>query len=90
MFFSGQILSTPANIEQVSEVEELISIFRHQTLDSPKLTLLHKTFKAARLAMADCIVLNRTNTELLAANTHKKNNQLNVRALNTMVKELAY
>ncbi len=51
---------------------ELISLFRHQTLDSPKLTLIHKTLKAARLAMADHIVLNRTNTELLAANTRKK------------------
>ena len=71
-FFSGQIPPTPGNIEQVSEMEELISLFRHQTLDSPKLTLLHKTLKAARLAMADCIVLNRTNTELLEANTRKK------------------
>ncbi len=53
-------------------MEELISLFRHQTLDSPKLTLLHKTLKAARLAMADRIVLNRTNTELLAANTRNK------------------
>ena len=53
-------------------MEEHISLVRHQTLDSPKLTLLHKTFKAARLAMADCIVLNRINTELLATNTQKK------------------
>ena len=71
-FFSGAIPQTPGNIEQVTEIEELISLFRHQTLDSPKLTLLHKTLKAARLAMADRIVLNRTNTELLAANTRKK------------------
>ena len=56
----------------MEEVEELISLFRHQTLDSPKLTLLHKTLKAARLAMADRVVLNRTNTELFAANTRKK------------------
>ncbi len=71
-FFSGQIPLTPGNIEQVSEVEELISLFCHQTLDSPKFTLLHKTLKAARLAMADRILLNYTNTELLAANTQKK------------------
>ena len=71
-FFSGQIIPIPGNIKQVSEVEELISLFRHLTLDSPKLTLLHKTLKAARLAMADRIVLNRTNTELLAANIRKK------------------
>lgn len=67
--FSGQMPQTPGNVEQVSEVEELISPFRHQTLNSPKLTLLHKTLKAARLAMADRTVLNCTNTELLAANT---------------------
>lgn len=51
------------------EIEELVSLFRHQTLDSPKLTILHRTLKAARLAMADRVVLSRTNTELLAANT---------------------
>ncbi len=53
-------------------IEELVSLFRDQTLDSPKLILLHKTLKAARLAMADRVILNRTNTELLAANTQKK------------------
>ena len=68
-FFSGQIPLILGNIEQVSEVEELISLFRHQTLDFPKLTLLHKTLKAAKLAIADRIVLNCINTELLAANT---------------------
>ncbi len=71
-FFSGQIPPTSGNIEPVSEVEELISLFRHQTLDSPKLTLFHKILKTAGLAMADRIVLNRTNTERLAANTQKK------------------
>ena len=59
-------------IVQVSEVKEFILLFRHQTLDSSKLTLLQKTLKAARLAMTDRIVLNRTNTELLAVNTRKK------------------
>ncbi len=68
-FFSGQIPPTPGNIEQVLEVEEFISLFCHQTLNSPKLTMLHKTLKAARLAMADRIVMNCINTELLAANT---------------------
>lgn len=71
-FVLGQIPPTPGNVEQVLEVEELVSLFRHQTLDSSKLTLLHKTLKAARLAMADRVVLNRTSTELLAANTRKK------------------
>ena len=56
----------------MEEVEELISLFRYQTLDSPKLTLLHKTLKAARLAMVDRVVLNCTNTELFAANTRKR------------------
>ena len=68
-FFSGAIPPTPGNIEQVTEVEELVSLFRDQTLDSPKLILLHKTLKAARLAMADRVILNRSNMELLAANT---------------------
>lgn len=67
--FSRQIPPTPGNVEQVSEAVELISLFRHQTLNSSKLALLHKALKTARLAMADRIVLNCTNTELLAANT---------------------
>ena len=71
-FFSQAIPPTSGNVEQVTKVEELISLFRHQTLDLLKLTFLHKTLKAARLAMADKVVLNRTNTELLAANTQKK------------------
>ena len=41
-------------------------------MDSPKLTLLHKTLKAARLAIADRVVVERANTELLTANTRKK------------------
>lgn len=56
MIFSGQIPPIPGNIEQVSEVEE-------QNLNPHKLTLIHKTLEAAKLAMADCIVLNRTNTD---------------------------
>ena len=84
IFFSGQIPPTPRNVEQVTEVEELVSLFSHQTLDSSKLTLLHKTLKAARLAIADRVILNRTNTELLAANTRKKQ-RLGVLAFNTIV-----
>ncbi len=68
-FFSGAIPATPGNTEQVTEV---VSFFQDQTLDSLKLILLHKTLKAARLAMSDGVILNRTNTELLAANTQKK------------------
>ena len=71
-FISGQISPTPANVKQILEVEELISLFCHQTLDFPEFILLHTTFKAVRLAIANNIVLNCTNTELLAANTQKK------------------
>ena len=71
-FFSRAIPPTPGNIKKVTKVEVLVSLFRYQTLDSPKFNLLHKTLKAARLAMADRVILNRTNTELLAANTQKK------------------
>ena len=71
-FFSGAIPPTPRNIEKVTEIEELISLFRHQTLDSPKLTLLHKTLKAARLAMADRVVLNHTNTECNPENAESR------------------
>ena len=53
-------------------MEELISLFCYQTLDFPKLTLLHKNLKAAKLAMVDGIVLNHTNIELLAANNYTK------------------
>ncbi len=56
----------------MKEVEELDSLFRHQTLDFSKLTFLHKTLKAARLSMANRVVLKRTNTELLSANLQKK------------------
>ncbi len=59
-------------MEQVTVIEELISLFRHQTLDSPKLTLLHKTLKVAILAMAYRFILNLKNKDLLAANTRKK------------------
>ena len=49
-----------------------MSFFRNQTFGLPKLTIIYKTLKAAKRAMADKIILNRTNTELLAANTQKK------------------
>ena len=71
-FYSGVIPPTPENVEQVTKIEELISLFRHHILDMPKHTLLHKTLKSARLAMADRVVLNCNNTDLLAANTQKK------------------
>ncbi len=67
-----QIPPTTESDKQVSEAEELVSLFRHQTLNFLELTLLHKTLKAARLAIANRVVLNLTNTELLAANKRKK------------------
>ncbi len=71
-FFSGGIPPTPGNIKQVTEVEALVSLFQDQTFDLPKLIFLHQTLKAARLAMADRVLLNRSNTKLLAANTQKE------------------
>ena len=70
--YSGAMPPTSGNVEHVTEIEELISLFQHQTLDSPKFTFLHKTLKATKLAIADRVVLKCTNTELLAANTQKK------------------
>ena len=57
-FFSGALPPKPGNIKKVIEIEELVSFFRNQTLDSPKLTLLDKTLKAVRLAMADRVLVN--------------------------------
>ncbi len=53
-------------------LEELISLFCLQSLDSTKLTLQYKTFKAGKLAMTNFIVLNSINKELLAANPEIK------------------
>ena len=62
----------PGNVKQITTIVELISLFWYQLLDLPKLTLLYKTFKAIRLAMANKMVLNYTNMELLAVNIWKK------------------
>ena len=67
-----QIPPTFANIKEVSEVEELMSLFKNQTFDSLKLTIIHKTLKAARRTMANRVILNLTNTELFVVNTRKK------------------
>lgn len=55
----------------MKKVEEFILLFCYQTFDFSKLILLYKTFKAARLAIANRDVLNYTNIELFAANTQK-------------------
>ena len=53
-------------------MNDLISQFRHQTLDTPKLALLFKLIREVKLAMADRVILNKTNTELYKANVQKK------------------
>lgn len=45
-----------------------MSLFCHQSLDFSKVILLHKTFKAAKLVMADGTILNCTKNKLLAIN----------------------
>lgn len=66
------IPKTPANVDQVGQIDELIAQFRDQTLDTPKLALVSKLIKGAKMAMADRTVLNQTNTELYEANEQKK------------------
>ena len=56
----------------MEEVEELISLFCYQTFDSSKLILLRKILKAARVAIADCVILNHTNTKFFITITQKK------------------
>ena len=70
-FFSTAISPIPGNIEQVTKVEERVSLFQNQIFDLPNFTFLHKTLKAARLAIADTVIINCTNTEWLVVN-HKK------------------
>lgn len=71
-FYSEVILPILENVEQVMEIEELIALFWHQILDSPKCALLYKTFQTIRLTIANGIVLNCTNIDFLTANIRKK------------------
>ena len=66
------VSQTPGNVGQVGQMDNLIVQFRNQTLDIPKLALFSKLIKGAKLAMADCIILNTTNAELYKANVQKK------------------
>lgn len=59
-------------MDEVGQIGELVLKFRNQTLDTPKLALFSKLIKGAKLAMADGIILNATNTELYEANVRKK------------------
>lgn len=66
-----------------------MSLFKNQTLDLPRLTIIHKTLKAAGRAIANKIILNYTNMELLTANT-PKNDQFSILIFNIIVKVLEF
>ena len=63
---------TPANVDQIGQIDEFVFQFRNQTLDTSKLVLLSKLIKEAKQAIADHIILNTTNAELYKANVWKK------------------
>lgn len=62
----------PGDIDQVGGINKLILQICNQTLNTPKLALFSKLIKRAKLAMADCIILNTINAELYKANVQKK------------------
>ena len=70
--FIGQILFTLTNIKKVNKVKKLMSLFRNKILDLTKLIIIYKTLKAVKYTIANKIILNYTNTELLAANMQNK------------------
>lgn len=47
-YFINQISPILANIKEVRKVKELVSLFKNQTLDSPKLIIFYKSLKAAK------------------------------------------
>ena len=63
---------TPANVDQISHIDESISRFHYQTLNTPKLKLLSKLVRGAKLATADRVILNAINAELHEANVWGK------------------
>ena len=71
-YFTSQISLTPTNIKKVSKIKELVSLLKNQILNLPKFTIIHKTFKAARYAITNKIILNDINTKLFAAYIRKK------------------
>lgn len=78
----------PRTENKSQRLKSLSSLLRHQTLNFPVLTLLHKPLNGTRIAIADRVVLKLTNTELLAASTQKKKiNELSVLAFYTVIKE---
>lgn len=66
-YFAGQISPINANINEVSEVEDPMSLFQNLTLNSSKLKIFCQTLKVVGFAIADEVVLNYTNTKLLKA-----------------------
>ena len=66
------ISTTPGNVDQISQIDDLISCFRLLTLDTPKLALLSKLIRGAKVAMPDRGILNATNEELYEDNVRKK------------------
>ena len=66
------VSQTRGNIDQVERIDNLVSQFRNQILDTSKLALFSKLIKEAKLAMADCIIFNTTSAEPHEANVRKK------------------
>lgn len=71
-YFTSWIPPISANIKEISEIKELVSLFKNQTFDLLKLTIIYKTLKAARCTIVNRVILNYTNTELLTADIQKK------------------
>lgn len=54
--FFVAIASITDNVEQIINVKKIILIFKNQILDLYKFILLYKTFKEAKIAIADEII----------------------------------
>lgn len=67
-YFISQILFTLAKIQEVSEVENLVPIFKNKTLYLQKLIFFYKSWKTAKYAMVDRVILNYKNIKLRKAN----------------------
>ena len=61
------ILQILANLDQINRIDELISQLCNQILNTLKVVLLSKLVRRARLAIANCTILTKTNTELYKA-----------------------
>lgn len=70
------IAQTSSNLGQVCQIDNTILQFKNQTLDTPKLLVFFKLIQGAKTAMADCVILNKTNSKLYEANVQKKRNTM--------------